>query len=437
MDDLLEAAAAAVEMAKSSGATGARASASRSRSVETQFRDGAIERAQESTSRSVSLRVWIGRRSSAHSTNDLRPDSLGAFVAEAVAITRALEEDPFQDLPDPELYGGRPEIDLDLVDPATRTVDAAGREEWARASWEAARAHERVISATTFVSQGEERGALVASNGLSGTWEGTGLWGGAEVTVRDDGDARPEGSFAGGGTHRDALPDPVAAGRDALARATDRLGSTKGPTRRAIMLVEPRVAGSLLRRLLGPAHASAVSQSRSVYAGKVGQKLFSDRLTLHDDPLVRRGDGSRTFDGEGIAARPIPLVEAGVLRNLYVDTYYGRKTGLAPTTGGSSNLVIALGTRGRDALLAAAGDAILVTGWLGGNANATTGDFSLGVRGQLVEGGRLGAPIGEMNVTGNLVDLFAHLTEVGNDPWPYGSARIPTLVFEGVQFSGA
>ena len=79
---------------------------------------------------------------------------------------------------------------------------------------------------------------------------------------------------------------------------------------------------------------------------------------------------------------------------------------------------------------------MLVTGFLGGNSNGTTGDFSLGVRGYRVRGGALAEPVGEMNVSGNHLELWKHLAAVGNDPYPYSSMRTPTLVFEGVQFAG-
>jgi len=73
---------------------------------------------------------------------------------------------------------------------------------------------------------------------------------------------------------------------------------------------------------------------------------------------------------------------------------------------------------------------------MGGNSDSTTGDFSFGLRGHLVENGQVGAPVGEMNVTGNLLDLFGRLVAVGNDPYPYSSTKAPTLVFENVDFSG-
>ena len=110
---------------------------------------------------------------------------------------------------------------------------------------------------------------------------------------------------------------------------------------------------------------------------------------------------------------------------------------MAPTTGGSSNLIVAPGTRDLDAIVRDVDRAYLVTGWLGGNSDATTGDFSLGLRGHVVERGAIGAPVKEMNITGNLLTLFRGLIEVGSDPYPHSSLRAPTLVFDDVQFSGA
>ena len=110
---------------------------------------------------------------------------------------------------------------------------------------------------------------------------------------------------------------------------------------------------------------------------------------------------------------------------------------MKPTTGGGSNRVVSLGNRDLNAILKAVGKGIYVTQWMGGNADPTTGDFSFGIRGHEIVRGDIGAPLGEMNVTGNLVDLFSNLREVGNDPWRYSSTLTPTLAFDGVEFSGA
>jgi PmbA protein len=146
--------------------------------------------------------------------------------------------------------------------------------------------------------------------------------------------------------------------------------------------------------------------------------------------------GSRLYDGEGISTTPRTIVENGVLQSYFVDTYYGRKMGWEPTSGSASNILFALGDTDRDGLLRGAQSGIYVESWLGGNANATTGDFSFGVRGRVIEGGELGAPVSEMNVTGNYLEILGRLSAVGNDPVPWSAFRAPTLVFDDVQFSG-
>ena len=133
----------------------------------------------------------------------------------------------------------------------------------------------------------------------------------------------------------------------------------------------------------------------------------------------------------------LPLVEQGVVRNLYVDTYYGRKAAMAPTTGSPSNVRVQTGAQSLPQLLSDVGSGVYVTSWLGGNIDGTTGDFSLGLRGHMLEGGSIGRPVGEVNVTGNLRTLFTRLELVGNDPYPYSTTLAPSLVFSDVDFSGA
>ena len=94
------------------------------------------------------------------------------------------------------------------------------------------------------------------------------------------------------------------------------------------------------------------------------------------------------------------------------------------------------GDRGLDGLLADADGGMLVTSFLGGNSDPTTGDYSFGVRGHRIEGGALGAPFSEMNITGSLPRLMERLAAVGDDPYPYASQLVPSLLFEDVQFSG-
>lgn len=427
----------AVELARKAGAEDAWASANQSRDVEFEYRDGALEKVKDTTSRTLGVKIYANGRYSSHQTTDLNPDRLGGFISEAVAITRALEPDDYRKITPEELFANRPTDDLDLVDGTVAVLDRDQRLAWCEALDTVSTGHERVISATAGVYDGTQQSASASSNGFTGSQESTYCWFGSSVTLRDAGDKRAEDGFYAGGAHVEDLPDAAAVGQVALDRALSRLDSEKGPTVKTAMIVDARAAASLIGRLMRPANAGSVQQGRSFWVPLIGEQAFSDNLTIIDDPLIKRGLASRHYDSEGISAKALPIVENGVVKNIYVDTYYGRKGDMAPTTGSASNRRIALGEQSLEQLLAAVGNGVYVTSWLGGNADSTTGDFSLGLRGHMVENGQIGRPVGEMNVTGNLKDLFGKLEMVGNDPYPYSSTLAPSLVFVDVDFSGA
>jgi len=434
--DLTDKAQQAVELTKAAGADEVAASMSQSRDVTFEYRDGALEKVKDTTSQGLSIKVYAADRYSSHQTTDLNPDRLKSFVAEAVAITKALEPDEFRRITPEELFRDRPDVDLDLVDPAVAEITRDQRLAWCEAIDAVATDHEKVISATAGIYDGSSQSASVSSNGFSGTQRSTYCWYGSEITMMDRGDKRAEDSFYVGSPHIAGLPEASSVASTALERVLSRLNAEKGPTVKSTMVVDSRVAGSLIGRLLSPANARRVQQGQSYWGDLIGEKAFSSALTIVDDPLIKRGFGSRHFDSEGISARAIPIVEDGIVKNLYVDTYYGRKAGMTPTTGSASNRRITTGTQSLSELLTDVGDGIYVTSWLGGNADRTTGDFSLGLRGHMIENGQVGRPVGEMNVTGNLKDLFSHLEMVGNDVYPYSSTLSGSLVFSDVDFSG-
>ena len=439
MTDLLDITRSAADLAVKKGAGEAAAGGWQARHVEVAWRDGKIEKVSEATTRGLGLDLYVDGRYASVSTSDLRPDALDRFIEDAVTLARTLAPDPHRRLPDPELYRGQAQVDLELEDPSHGALDSATRRRMAEELEVAARGApgaERILSVTTGVSDTRAESALVHTNGFEGTKHGTDFWISAEVTVKDADGRRPEESAASGGRFRAALEPTETVGRRAAERALARLGSAKGESALMTMAVDARSGGRLVAALLGPLAAAALQQKRSFLEGKLGSAVGTALLDLADDPLVPRGLGSRLYDGEGIAARRFPIFEGGVLRSYFIDTYYGRKLGMPPTTARASNLAWRLGPRSQADLLREMGDGILVTGFLGGNSNGTTGDFSLGVRGFRVRGGRLAEPVGEMNVSGNHLELWRQLVAIGNDPYPYSAMRTPTLVFERVQFAG-
>ena len=437
--DVREIARAAMKSALAKGAREAAATVNRTRNVSLEWRDGKIEKINEATTRGLTLQLYVDGRYSQVSSSDLRPEALDTFIADSVTMTRVLAEDPFRSLPEPALYEGRASVDLQLEDPAYPTVTPDERRKAAQQMEEAARAvkgAEAILSVSTGFDDTRTESFRVASNGFEGTRVDTVFFVSSSVSVKDTDGRRPEDYAFGGSRFLGEVPAVGEVGRQSAERAISRLGSKKAPSAVMTLVVDNRAAGRLMGALGGPLSGASLQQKRSFLEGKLGQAIGSPLLDVVDDPLIPKAFGSRLYDGEGLAAKRRPVFEKGVLRSYYIDTYYGKKLKMAPTSGGVSNLAWTLGAKPQAAILKDVGEGILVTGFLGGNSNGTTGDYSFGVQGFRIRGGLRAEPVGEMNIAGNMLELLKKLTAVGDDPWPYSSMRTPTLVFEGVQFAG-
>jgi PmbA protein len=436
--ELLDLAAWSIQTARSAGADACRVSLDGNRSVEISYRERKPENIKEASTKSLGIEIFANGRYAVHSTSDLRKDPLKDFITKAVAMTKLLAEDKFRSLPDPKYYEGRAKTDLKTVDPAYGKLTPEGRHEIAKAVEAASlsKGGKKIISVTAEEQDGHQESVQMTSNGFEGYSEGTYYVAGASVTLQDEGDRRPNGYYYVVSTHRNGMPNPELVGALAAQRTMDLLGGKKIKTATLPIIVENQNVSRLGGGFLAGMYARNVQQKASFLADKKGQKIASEHFTLIDDPLIAGGLGSRLFDGDGFAAKKRIMVEKGVLKDFYVDWYYGRKLGWEPTTGDPSNLIVPPGKRSVKQIMKDLGKGILVTGFIGGNSNSTTGDFSIGINGTLFENGELVQAVAEMNIAGNHLEFWNKLAEAANDPWMYSAQRMPSLVFTDVVVSG-
>ena len=225
-------------------------------------------------------------------------------------------------------------------------------------------------------------------------------------------------------------------GSRALERVLRKLGQRKAKSGKYTMVLDPMTSGSLLSPMLSALYGSSLQQKNSFLLDKLNQQVGSTKLTLKDEPHLIGANGARYFDSEGVATEPLLIFDKGVLKTYFIDTYNAKKMGVAPTISSPSLLILEPGNKDLNGLVADVQNGILVTGLNGGNSNSSSGDFSYGIEGFLIENGKLTQPVNEMNVTGNMVQLWSSLVEVGNDAMLNRSWRIPSLVFDGISFSG-
>lgn len=409
-----------------------------SRDISTVFRKGRIDKVEESSRKEVSVHLYDCNRYSVNTSNDFRATALEQFLDNATALTRAMEPDPFRELTDPSLYRGRESLDLKIVDPDFESLTTQRRNDLAREAEAAAmdEAKDGAVSAEAGMETHTEATVQLHSNGFEGYAAETQAWLYTEISLKDTGARLAEGWEVFGTRFARDMIDATAVGQQAAARAMLQLNPERLQTQKCPMIVENRAAERLLDGLFSALNGSLLQQKRSFLENCENRKMASDVFSLIDDPFVKSGFGSRLFDQEGISAKKIPLVEQGVLKNFYIDTYYGKKLGRRPTTGNRSNLVLAPGGKSLDELVKDVHNGILVRGFIGGNSNTTTGDFSLGVYGTRITNGRLAEAVSEANISGNHKELWNKLVQTGNDPWTYSTVHTPSLLFEEIQFSG-
>ena len=426
----------AMEHAIKNGAQQARVIIYNNNSSQVEVRDEKIDKLQESNRNGMQINLYVDKKYSSISTNRItNKEELGKFIEEAIKGTRFLAEDEFRTLPDPERYykGDGPE--LKTVDPNFASLDPQQKVKNAfDLEKEVLGSDDRIISVSTSYRDGKSGSVMMASNGFEGDSENTYYSLSASVSVTD-GTARPRGAWYESSIFNAQLIRKDI-GKKALKRALDRLGQAKINSGKMPMIVENKMAGSTLGPLISALNGSAIQQKQSFLIGKKGEKIGSELMSIVDDPFIVSGRGSRLFDSEGMATKKRPIVEKGILKNYYIDTYYGKKLDMEATTGGTTNLVFKPGEKDLEDLLADIDRGILVTGFNGGNNNGATGDFSYGIEGFLVEKGKLVQPVAEMNITGNFKQLWKDLVAVGNDVDLSRSWRLPSLVFDDVDFSG-
>lgn len=426
------------DQAKKAGAKDSKVNLSKRRFVEIKYRDRQPEVIKEATTQGLNLEVFINNRFASQSTPDFRKSTLVGFITDVVESAKIMEEDPFRTLPDPKYYAGSTSSDLQLADPSQGQLSPEERHQMAKMVENSCleKGGSKVISVEAGEYDETYEEFVQSSNGFTGANRSTECWIGASMTAQDEGDRRPAGYHWVGCRYRADLPPTVEVGNVAASRTLDLMGGKKIETETLPIIIENRGVGRVLWGLLGPMSAGNIQQKRSFLADKKGQMIASKLLTIQDDPFLTRALGSRYYDYDGFPAKQRNLVTEGTINDFLTDWYYSRKLGWEPNSGSTSNLIIPPGNRSVDAIIKDLGRCIVITDFIGGNSNPTTGDFSVGVIGKLFDKGQFVQNVAEMNMADNHLQFWNKLVEVGNDPWIYSSARLPSLVFDGVVVAG-
>jgi PmbA protein len=433
-----------IARATKAGAEAADAVLFESASLSHAQRLGKVEKLERSESYDLGLRVLIGKRQAIVSSNDRSAAALAELIERAIAMAKTVPEDPYCGLAArEELARDWPALDLeDPKEPAPETLIAR-----AAAAEDAARAVPGVTNSEgAEASWSRSKVALVASNGFAGSYAGTHSSISAAVLAGSGTGMERDYDYSTAVWAEDLL-DPQAIGKSAGERAVKRLNPRKMPTQKVPVVFDPRVAGGVLRHLVGAISGPSIARGTSFLKDKLGQRIFPAGLRIIDDPHRKRGLRAKPFDGEGVRNQRRALIEDGVLQTWLLDQRSARQLGLkstghasrgtsGPPSPAPTNLYMEPGKVSPDELIADIRQGFYVGELMGMGVNGVTGDYSRGAAGFWIENGKLAYPVSEVTVASNLKEMFLHLTAANDLVFKTGSDA-PTLRIEGMTVAGA
>jgi PmbA protein len=438
-------AASLIEKAKKAGADAADVLYVGDASTGVQVRLGELEDVQRSEGEEIGLRFFLGTRSASVSSSDLSAEALDALVERAAAMAREAPEDPFAGLaPEGRLMRGEgPDVDSDDGrDPSPAELKLQALEIEGAASSVAGVTN----SEGAGVSAGRSVFALATSHGFCRGYTTSG-YGGSVSVIAGSGSDMQRDYESHNVRHYEDLDDPETLGRLAGERTVKRLNPAKMASGVMPVVFDPRVGGSLVGHLLSAITGSAIARKTSFLLGREEEPVFPEGVTIRDNPHKLRGLRSKIFDGEGVATAPTDIISAGRLTGWLMDSASARQLGLPPTghasrgVGGppgasATNVDLLPGSVTPGALIADIRHGLYVTELIGQGVNPVTGDYSRGASGFLIENGEVGAPVAEITIAGNLIEMFATLS-AANDLQQRRSVNVPTIRIEGLTVAGA
>lgn len=419
-------------------------------SLETEVRayNGQVEHLISSDTAGVGVRILTDGRQGTAWAGGLDEESLRSCVSEARDNLRFASSDPNAGLAEPD---GCEVAPLDLFDERLAGESTESKIALALELERLALAADgRIVGIESAdYADATSAAAIVSSNGIRACSSETTTYLGAYV-LADDGSGTTSGfGFSVGRSGADLVPEVAA--RDAVERAIAQLGAVKVPSQRLTVVLDPYVTSQFIALVAEMLAGDAVVRGRSPFADRVGETVGSRLLTLFDDAVNPLAPTASEVDGEGLACRRVPLIEAGTLSGFMHNSYSARCAGTtstgsaqrsslqSPPSVGPFVVSLAPGATAAADILGAVGQGVLVRELTGlhSGVNTISGDLSVGIEGLLIRGGELAEPVAEVTIASTIQKMLANVSAVGSDltyfPW---EATGVTLAIDDMTLSG-
>ncbi|HTN72085.1 MAG TPA: TldD/PmbA family protein [Methylomirabilota bacterium] len=409
---------------------------------------GEVEKISQAGEKRLGLRLFFGNSSASASTSDISRESIARLVDDTAQMARATAQDPHSGLP-PTAQLAHTTPDLDLLDEGARSVSVDEKIQMALATEKSALGFDSRITNSEGAEFSNNFGRVIyaSSHGFSGEYQGSTFGHSVSPVAKSNGSMQRDYWYSSNRKFA-RLESAQSVGEKAAQRVLRRLGATKVKTCEVPVVFDPEMAGSLLRNLSSAISGYALYKGASFLMEKLGTEIASELMTVIDDGTIPGALGSRPFDGEGLPIKKKIIVEKGRLQSYLLDTYSGKKLGMASTGNASrsvgeppgvapTNFFFAAGTHTLEEIIRSVKQGFYVTELIGFGVNLVTGDYSRGAAGLWIEDGELTHPVEEVTIAGNLKEMFQNIEMVGNDLEMRGRIAAPTIKISQMIVAGS
>ena len=431
--------------AERSGAQEAEVYVEQSTTTEVRIRQGQIELLQQSSVSGIGLRVFRDRRMGFMATTDLRDTVMTELVNRTLQLTNAAtprEENRIAE------FLSVAQSDFEIYDSAVAALRSEDLVLMARNAENAAFAQDKKIQTTRDVRCGASTVDVYFSNTFipKQTYKASVVWLSC-TPIATYGNQRREGTYIDRKRFLSDLARPEQIGQFAAARALARLAAGPTPSARVPVVFSAEAAGVFLQSLFPAFSGLNVAEQRSFLTGRQGQQIASPLLTIVDDGAMRRGLGTRYFDGEGVQTRRTVVVDRGVLRQFLHSGASARRMNTTPTGNGirSYDTLPQIGptnfyidaVSSTHKLIEEVPSGLYVTGLAGFGVDTVSGEYSQQVDGQLIDKGVLTKAVEGVTVGGRLDEMLMGIDGVGRDLEFRNNVTAPTIRFKQLVVGGA
>ncbi len=398
------------------------------------IRNKKLDGSERSENLGVTLTTYIGKKKASISSTNLSEKNLIELVTRCINSTKVTPEDEYNSLPDQELHF-KGEKNLELYDNTHLSNDE--KINFIKEAEEVAFSHDKIVNTNgSGFSETKSNFILANSNGFSDGYKTSQFTAYCEVVSKSNGSMERDYEYSSKRHYKDLLT-PKQIGESAAKLAISKLNPKKIESNKMGIIFDKRIAQNLLSTFASAISSNTISKGTTFLKECLDKKIFNDRINIIDKANIKKANGSRYFDSEGVRIEDLQLVKNGILNDYLVETYSGKKINRKSNgrSSGPTNLYFENGDQSFDQLINSDKKLLYIKETIGRGANIITGDYSVGASGIMIENGKFKFPVSEITIAGNFNEMFKNIILADDLEFKY-STNSPTMLVNGITVGG-